>query len=91
MFREKHSVQSIIGEVKMFYYIDTCGHCFNPLSVIYEFLLYAGVPVPGKPFQPSLVFVDKARTYPSEAPQMLPSRVGSYPYPQTLEQAGNVC
>jgi hypothetical protein len=35
---------------------------------IYEFLLQARGFVPGKPFQPSLMSVGKARTYQSEAP-----------------------
>jgi hypothetical protein len=36
--------------------------------VIFEFSQYARVFVPGKPFQPSLMFVSKAKTYPIEAP-----------------------
>ncbi len=38
------------------------------LSVIYEFLSLAWVFVPVKPFQPSPMFVGKAKTYPSEVP-----------------------
>ncbi len=38
-------------------------------AVIYGFSYKASrVFVPGKPFQPSLMFADKARAYPSEAP-----------------------
>ncbi len=32
--------------------------------------------VPGKPFQPSLMFVGKPGAYPSGAPQVLQSRLG---------------
>jgi len=39
---------------------------------------------PGKPSQLSLMFVGKARAYRSETPQVLHSRVGSWPYSQTL-------
>jgi hypothetical protein len=37
-------------------------------AVIYGFPLCAKVFVPDKPFQPSLMFVDKAGSYPSESP-----------------------
>ncbi len=40
---------------------------------------------PGKPFQPSLMLTGKAGVYLSGA-QKLHSRVGSWPYPQTLEK-----
>ncbi len=36
-------------------------------AVIYGFSSQAAVFVPGKPLQPSLMFADKARAYPSEA------------------------
>ncbi len=42
-------------------------HCLSTLPVF----------VPGKPFQPSLMFAGKAGTYPTKAP-------GSWPHPQTL-------
>jgi hypothetical protein len=38
---------------------------------------------PGKPFHPNLMFASKARAYPSEAPLS-----SSWPYLQTLDQAG---
>jgi hypothetical protein len=38
--------------------------------------------VPGKPFQPSLLFVSKAGTF-----QVLHSRVGFWTYRQTLDKA----
>ncbi len=38
--------------------------------------------VPDKPFQPSLTIASKARAYLSEA---LQSKLGSWPYPQTLD------
>ncbi len=48
--------------------------------------------VPGKPFQPSLMFVDKSRSLPSSAaPERCFSRVGSKPYSQTLDFAGKAC
>jgi hypothetical protein len=37
-------------------------------AVIYEFFKQARVFVPGKPFKPSLMFVDKDGAYRSEAP-----------------------
>jgi hypothetical protein len=37
-------------------------------SVIYECLLYDRVFVHGRPFQPNLMSVSKARAYPREAP-----------------------
>jgi hypothetical protein len=37
-------------------------------AVSYDFSLKARAFVPGKPFQTSLIFVGKARAYPSEAP-----------------------
>jgi hypothetical protein len=48
--------------------------------------------VPGNPFQRSLVFADKARTYLSE-PRFRYSTniVGFWPYPQTLDLAGKAC
>jgi hypothetical protein len=39
-------------------------------AVRYNFSLKARAFVPGKPFQPSLMFVGKARAYPSEAPPL---------------------
>jgi hypothetical protein len=42
--------------------------------------------VPGKPFQPSLIFAGKVGAF-----QVLNSRVGIWPYPQTLDQAGKDC
>jgi len=39
--------------------------------------------VPGKPFQPSLMFVGKT----GANFQVLNSRVGSWPYPPTLDKA----
>ncbi len=55
-------------------------------AVSYEFSLLARVFVPGKPFQPSLMFAGKAVAYQSEAPfKVLHSRIGSWPYPQTLD------
>ncbi len=44
-------------------------------ALIYGFLYEAGVFVPGKPLQPSLMFAGKARAYPSEAPEVFHSRV----------------
>ncbi len=44
--------------------------------------------MPGKPFQPSLMFAGKAGAYPSEAPQVLHSRVGSWPHLQTFDKTG---
>ncbi len=45
----------------------------NPMTlftpVIYRFSLQARVFVPGKTFQPSLMFAGKARAYPSDAPR----------------------
>jgi len=45
------------------------GACINKLimAVIYGFPEEAKVFVPGKPFQPSLMFAGKAGAYPSEA------------------------
>ncbi len=40
--------------------------------------------VPGKPLQPSLIFVGKVF-------QVLHSRVGPWPYPQTLDLTGEAC
>jgi hypothetical protein len=55
-------------------------------DVIYEFSYYARVFVPSNPFQPSLMFADKARAYPSEPPfRYSTNRAGSWPYPQTLD------
>jgi hypothetical protein len=45
--------------------------------------------VPGKPFQPILIFVRKAGTY--LAFQDLHPRVGSWRYPQTLDKARKAC
>ena len=47
--------------------------------------------VPGKPFQPSLMFAGKAGAYPIEAPFGRSTRVGSWPHPQTLDWAGKAC
>ncbi len=59
------------------------------LSVIYGFSLYAKVFVPGKLFQPSLMFVGEARSLPQNgAPERCFTRVGFWPYPETLDQAG---
>jgi hypothetical protein len=56
------------------------------MAVSYDFSLQARAFVPGKPFQPSLMFAGRAEAYPSEAlSQMLHSRVGSWPYPQILD------
>ncbi len=42
--------------------------------------------VPGKPFQPSLMFVGKAVGYPTEEPFMCSDLgVGSWPFPVTLD------
>jgi len=42
--------------------------------------------VPGKPFQPSLMFVGEARSLPEwSSSQVLHSTVGSWPHPQTLD------
>jgi hypothetical protein len=60
------------------------------MAVIYECSLKARVFVPGKPFQPSLIFVSGAKAYPREAPFRC-SIVGSTPagpYSQTLGLAG---
>jgi hypothetical protein len=41
--------------------------------------------VPSKLFQPSLMFVSKAGAYPNGTSfEVLSSRIGSWPYPQTL-------
>jgi hypothetical protein len=40
----------------------------------------------GKPLQPSLMCASKAGACPSGAPLGLPSRLGSHPYPQFLDQ-----
>ncbi len=42
------------------------------MAVIYGFASLAGVFVPSKHFQPSLMFVGKAKAYPSEAPSGAP-------------------
>ncbi len=48
--------------------------------------------VPGNPFQPSLMFADKARAYPSEPTLRYSSnRADSWPYPETLDLAGKAC
>jgi hypothetical protein len=48
--------------------------------------------VSGKPLQLSVVSVGEAGAYLSEAPfNVLHSRVGSWPRPQTLDQAGKTC
>ncbi len=53
----------------MFYNIDPTAKFYKTFAVvIYKFLWYAGVFVPGKPFQPSLLFAGKAGAYPSEVP-----------------------
>jgi hypothetical protein len=58
----------------------------------FPFSLFARVFVPGKPFQPSLMFAGKAGAYWSEAPfQLLHFREGSRPHPQTVNQAGKAC
>ncbi len=36
-------------------------------------------------------FSGKARAYPSEAPFRLKSRLGTWPYPQTLDKDGIAC
>jgi hypothetical protein len=46
-------------------------------AVIYGFSLQARVFVPGKPFQPSLMFVGEARSLPYGAPEKCFTRVGS--------------
>ncbi len=43
--------------------------------------------VPGKTLQPSLMFEGKVRAYPSDTFQLLHYRVGSWPHPQTLDEA----
>ncbi len=54
--------------------------------VIYELLKYARAFVPGKAFQPSLMFTGEARSLPDRSTfQELHSRVGSWPYPQKLD------
>ncbi len=48
--------------------------------------------VPGKPFQPSLIFEIKAGAFPNEAFfQVIHSRVGFWPYPQIFDQARQTC
>ncbi len=42
--------------------------------------------IPGKSFQPGLMFVISVTPFPSES---LHSRVDSWPYPEILDQAGN--
>jgi hypothetical protein len=63
---------------RMFYHYANAEACAIKLfsAVIYVF-------VPGKPLQPCLMFVGKARAWPSEAPfEVLHYMVGSWPYPQ---------
>jgi hypothetical protein len=43
--------------------------------------------VPGKPFQPSLMFASKAESYPSGEPE----KSYTWPYPQTLDWTGKTC
>jgi hypothetical protein len=46
---------------------------------------------PGRPFQLSRMFVNKARAYPIESTfKVLHSRVGSRFYAQTLDEPGNL-
>ncbi len=45
-------------------------------AISYECSIKTKVSVPGKPFQPSLMFENKAGVYPSTV-QVLPSRIGS--------------
>jgi hypothetical protein len=44
--------------------------------------------VPGRPFQPSLVFAGKAGAYPNEAPLKCKTRVGSWTSPQGVGLLG---
>ncbi len=61
-------------------------------AVIYGFPQLVRVFIPGKPFQPSLMYVGKARSLPkSSLFQVLHSRVGSWPCPQTFDQARKAC
>jgi len=54
---------------KMVFSIETKVQCFEIFrAVIYKFSLKARVFVLGKSFQPSLMFVGKARTYLRGAP-----------------------
>jgi hypothetical protein len=47
---------------------------------------------PDKPFQPTLMFVGKARAYPFEEPfKCSTPRVGSWPCPGTTGLAGKGC
>jgi len=48
--------------------------------------------VPDNPFQPSPMFADKARAYPSEPTfRYSTNRAGSWAYAQTLDYAGKAC
>jgi hypothetical protein len=57
---------------KKFYKIDSKGHYYTTfLFVSYECAKKAGVFVPRRLFQLSLMFAGKAGAYPSEAPEHL--------------------
>jgi hypothetical protein len=48
--------------------------------------------VPDKPCQPSTMLASKATAYPCQNTfQVFYSKVGSWPYPQPLDQAGKAC
>ncbi len=52
-------------------------------------MLVMRVFVPDRPIQPSLMFVGKARAYLNEVPfSSSDSRIGSWPYPLTMDNAG---
>jgi hypothetical protein len=54
-------------------------------AVIYQCLQYARVFVPGKPFQPSLMFVGKGRSLPQSGAPKSYFTVSLQPYPQALD------
>jgi hypothetical protein len=81
-------VYTLSDERTKFGNIDTWSQFYKTfLSGICEISKYARVFVPGKRFQPSPMFVGKAGNYLSEAS----FRVGSWAYPQTLDQSGKAC
>jgi hypothetical protein len=77
---------------KKFYIEDTWRQCYKTLKAVnWKFLQKAWVFAPGKPFQSILMFVAKRSLTNWRTFQMLHSRVGSWPCPQTIDWAGKAC
>jgi hypothetical protein len=72
---------------KKFYKIDSRGPYYKTFyNRILRIFIITRVFVPGKPFQPRLVFVGKTGAFPSEALfRCYTLGLGSWPHPQTLD------